>query len=518
MKTFVTAIGAALVVLLAPAITTAATFEVRVCADAPALTASAATASNSQPTTLAATAACRRDPVSQFDGLAATDVSGAPNASAGAGAGWTITAVPGTRIVSARVRRYLGKRSNSWQVWTRTGEGQTLDTCEITSAISCTVGAIPTDPQSIVTYPNLDTEALTWGISCRPSLGDCATGVSLRSAWAVVYGATVTVNDPEPPQLQPLAGGLVAATRWHAGIEQAIVSASAASGIRRLELLVDGAAATATDQSCDYTQMRPCPRDAQLTASVDLATLTDGIHQVAGLAVDAAGQSTTSAPTAIAVDTHAPSAPVSMAVSRNVDATVNARWGNPDRGTGAPIVAVQYQFCPIASDVGCVGSGIVAGDGINSLERIRPPAGSAPWDLVIWLQDAAGHADRAAAARQLIAPTKPPPDPEPRRPSPPKAGRQPTRLRIAGVARRGGWLRVRGTAVRAFTGKVRVALRRSRHGRFVTRRTVVVRNGGVSTRLDVRGRRSLSGYLVTIHFPGSAEFRTTTALRRLGRN
>lgn len=505
------------IVAVGPAAAPAATFDVHLCADAPNQSAADASASNSRPDTLTTTSACRRDPVSQFDGLAATDLSGAPNTPIGASARWSITAAPGTRIVAARLRRFLGKRDNSWKIWTRTSEGQTLETCEIVSALSCTVGALPTSPAAVAIYASLDTEALDWGVTCGASIGDCTNGASLHSAWAIVYSATLSVNDPAPPQLQPPVGGLVAATPWHSGVEQAVVSASDASGIKRVELLVDGAIAAVSSESCDYTRMRPCPHDAQVTGSVDLTTVSDGVHQVAGRAVDASGQTTTSVSTAIAVDNHAPTAPNDMAVTRNVDETVNARWKNPGQGSGAPIAGAHYQFCPVASDAGCVGGGIVPGNDISSLERVRPPASAAPWDLVVWLQDGAGHADRAAAARQTVPMPNPPPPP-PRRPGPSRSQRRTTRLRIVGVARRNGWLRVRGSTVRSLRARVRVALRRTRHGRPIVRRTVVVRNGRYSTRLDVRRRPSLRGYLLTAHFAGSREYRKTTVLRHLGRN
>ena len=501
---------------VAPSPASAGTFDVRLCADAPSLTASAPVAANSRPATLLTSSACRSDPVNLLDGVAAADARGAGNTPAGSAAMWSVTAVPGTRIASARVRRYAGKRDNSWSTWIRTAEGHTLETCEIVAALSCTVGAAPTSPEAAITYPALDTDGLVWGISCGASVGDCVNGASLNSAWSVIYGATLTVRDPEAPQMQPISGSLVAQSRWHMGTEQATVAATDASGIRRLELLVDGAVVSSAEQPCDYTAMRPCPRDAQLSASLDLTEFVDGAHEVVARAIDAAGQPSSTATTTIAVDIRAPSKPIAMTASRIPDETLTVRWTNPDQGGGAPIAGAHYQFCPLGSDVGCVSSGIVAGERITSLERIRPPAGGAPWDLMVWLQDGAGHADRTSAARVMISPIEPP-GPMGRRPPSTGTRRRATKLAITAAIARGRWLHVRGTAAPAFRGRVRVALRRARHGKPSARRTVLVRRGRFTTRFELRTRRARRSRLVTVHFAGSRAFRSTTVARRVGR-
>lgn len=502
---------------IAAASADAATFEVDVCASNPGLSWLAATPSNSQPGTLATPANCRQDPDDLLDGLVAVDQGGAPN-TPGATASWSVDAAPGTRIASVRLRRYLGKRDNSWDVWTRTAEGRMIESCEIASSISCTAGAAPTDPASATTYTGLDTESLIWGVSCRATIGTCPNGLSLHYAWAVVYGMTATVEDPSPPQLQPLVGSLVAARQWHAGTEQATVAASDASGAKRLELLVDGAVVAVAQQSCDYTRMRPCPPDAQFVASVDLASFRDGVHEVAGRAIDAAGQSATTAPTTVAVDTRAPIAPTALSAQPNEDGSITARWANPDQLGGAPIAAVHYQFCPIGSDVGCAGGGIASGDGISSVERIRPPAGGAPWDLVVWLQDAAGHADRGSAARQTVVVRPSGSGPEPNRPGARSPSRRSAGLRIVAAALRNGRLHVRGVAARSLRGRVTVSLRAARNGRALATRTVQTRSGRFKAVLDLR-RRGLPrrGYLIA-HSAGDRGHRAATVARRFVRS
>ncbi len=499
---------------VAPASTSAGSFEVSLCADTPSLSASAAVAANSRPATLVTSSACRVDPVGLFDGIAAADVRGAGNTPAGSAAMWSVTATPGTRIASARVRRFAGKRDNSWSIWIRTAEGHTLETCEIVATLSCAVGAVPTSPESVATYPALDTDGISWGVSCGAPVGDCVNGASLNSAWAAIYGATLTVRDPDPPQLQPISGSLVAQTRWHMGTEQATIAATDASGIRRLELLVDSAIVSSSEPPCDFTTMRPCPRDAQLSANLDLAGLVDGEHEVLARAFDAAGQPSSTGSVRIAVDTRAPAKPVAMTAARNPDETITVRWANPDQGGGAPIAAAHYQFCPLGSDVGCVSSGIVAGDRIAALERIRPPAGGAPWDLVVWLQDGAGHADRASAARLTITPVDRP-GPIDRRPPTSTTRRRPTKLAITRAVARGNTLRVRGAAAPAFRSRVRVAVRSARRGWPAARRVVVVRRGRFATSFDIRKLRAQRPRLVTVHYPGSRAFRSTTVVRRV---
>ncbi|MDW5593023.1 hypothetical protein VSS74_01650 [Conexibacter stalactiti] len=500
----------------------AATFDVHLCADSAvtAPVASEAVGHSSHPISLSVTSSCRANPAAQFDGLAAVDVTDAPNAPRGAIANWIVNAVTGTTIVSARLRRYLGKRSNSWDVWTRTGSGVTLDTCEISSALSCTVGALPTDPAALETYNGLDTTSLSWGISCRASIGECTTGTSLRSAWAIVYGATFTVSDPDPPQLSPLAGGLADGRRWRTGTEQAEINASDASGIKRLELLVDSGVVSAANQSCSYDRMRPCPRDAQLTTAVDLTRLVDGAHTAAVRATDAAGQTSTAAPTPFSIDNHAPGAPIGLGFRHRADGAIDVAWGNPEQGAGAPIMAAHYQFCPIGSSTACVGSGIVSADHVSSLEGVRPPAGRSPWDLLVWLQDEAGHVDRAAAARVLVepVPTQAPSGGRPPGSGPPRAPRaQPGNLglRVRSVVRRRGKVRVVGTLDRRFSGRITVAVRSTAKGAPLARRTVRVRRGRFVAELEI-GRRTLRpSWIVTAHFRGSALYKKTTVVQRV---
>jgi len=518
MKSFLVALGAGAAAAAGASSAGAATFDVNVCASDPGLSTLAVAAANSQPGTLTTPADCRRDPVGQVDGLGAIDQLGASNTPAGSAASWTLAAAPGTRIASVRLRRSLGKRDNTWDVWTRTAEGATIETCEIVSSISCAVGAAPTNPQSWTTYTALNTASLSWGVSCGATIGTCPNGLSLHYAWAVVYGLTATVDDPAPPQLQALAGSLVGSARWHGGTEQAAFAASDASGTRRLELLVDGAVVAAADQPCDYTRMRPCPGEAQFGASVDLTTLPDGIHEVAGRAIDAAGQASTTAPTTIAVDTRAPSAPLAMSAEVNEDGSISARWTNPDQRGGAPVAAAHYQFCPPSgADTGCAGGGISSGDGISSLGHIRPPAGGAPWDLVVWLQDAAGHADRATAARQTVVVRPSNPGTGSRRPLPRSRARKAPRLRIVGVAFRGGRLQVRGAAVRSLRGRVTVTVRTARGGRPIARRTASLRRGRIAAVLRVRRREIRRSWYLAIHFRGSATHRPATVGRYLAR-
>lgn len=520
MRRFLTAAVALGLLTGTPQVAWSATYDVHLCTDDPTLSTAAAAASNSQPDTLSTSASCLSDPVAELDGIAATDRGGAPNTPSRSTAQWTLTAASGTTIASLRARRFVGKRDNSWNVWLRTDTGQLLDSCEIVSTISCSVGALPANPQSLTTYTGLNANAISWGVTCRAAIGDCPNGLSLHNAWVVVYAATVTINDPAPPQIQPIAGAAVEQGRWHGGVEQVSVASSDASGNERVELLIDGAVRAFVDPACDYSRMQPCPAQTQLSSSLDMNQMTDGLHQVVARATDAAGQTSSSAPIQIGVDTKAPAAPIDLSVSPNDDGTVTARWRNPDQGTGAPITAAHFQFCPLGSDAACAGGGILPGDGVAALERIRPPAGASPWDLVVWLQDAAGHADRAAASRRsVVVAARPPGGGGGERPSPGgRPARAATRLRLAAVGYRAGKLRVRGTLRREVKGRVVVALRRTRRGRAIVRRSVPLRAGRFSIAIPVRRSKLPRHGIVTAYFSGSSRFRAATVVRTLGRN
>jgi hypothetical protein len=481
--------------------TLAATYEVTACASHPLAAAGAFEQLNTSPATLETTTACRGTPIGEFEGIVAADRPGNLGTPSGRVAASTITAASGTSIRAIRARRYLGKRDNEWHVWVRTGEGTILESCEVNASFSCTVGAEPTSQSSWTTYSGLATDSVSFGVSCRAAVGDCVSASSFRSAWAIVYSTVTTVDDPAPPTSVVVSGPLADGSHnWLSGDMAARLAAEDASGIRRIDLISDGVTVGSVEGACDFGLMRPCPGRLEEHLLVETTRLGDGEHRLTARAVDAAGNATESTATVVRVDTSAPEAPLELRALPGAGGSYRVSWRNPEQGAAAAIAAAHYQLCMVRSN-DCVSGGVVPGTAITALPDLQPPPGRSPWDLLVWLQDGAGHAERSRAARITLLPqtSSPPPDPGPGGPRPPAP--QPTDprrsapgLRVTSAVRTRHAIVVRGTLKKGVAGRVVISLRRRPASRAWASRSVVPRRGRFTVqftnRRALRSRRT----------------------------
>lgn len=524
MRIFSMLVTAFTIVLVGSVQCVAATYDVTACASHPLARSASFEQVNTSPATLATTEACRGTPIDELDGLVAADRPGSLGTLRGRIAASTITAAAGTSIRAVRARRYLGKRDNDWHVWVRSADGTVLESCEINASFACTVGALPTSPQSWTTYSGLATGSVSFGVSCRGTVGECVSAPSVRSAWAIVYSTVTTVEDPAPPTSVALSGQLVDAGRgWVSGNLPARAAAEDASGIRRLEVLADGVPIGAAEGPCDFGLMRPCPGRLEADLWVDLGAVADGEHRLTTRAYDAAGSSSESSAAIVKVDTSPPGAPLELRAVARPNGGYTVTWRNPDQGAGAPIAAAHYQLCMVGSN-DCVSGGVTPGDQIATIAELPPPPGRAPWDLLVWLQDGAGHADRSRAARVTLvpvpAPGGPPPGPgAPSVPGPPDTPRRSSpAMRISSAFGTGDAIVIRGTLKRAASGRVVVSLRRLPSSRAWASRTVVARRGKFVVRFRNRSAvRSRRAY-VTARFLGTRSFASQTVARPVRRS
>ncbi len=109
-----------------------------------------------------------------------------------------------------------------------------------------------------------------------------------------IYSADVTVSDPTAPALTVEASGLLAGGQRD-GSDAVTVTASDATGIRRVEL-VDSAAGVvgASDSACNYSKPAPCPNLSR--KAVRPTSLPAGARLVTVLVVDTAGNVTSRGP------------------------------------------------------------------------------------------------------------------------------------------------------------------------------------------------------------------------------
>jgi len=449
--------------------------------------------------TLSAGGTCPGPAGQTYGGLVAAAVIGREHTARGGTAYWRLQAPPGLRIDRVLVERYLGVRVDGWVAKVVTQDGRVLERCDFTSGVRCELG-VPggPGPGNTAMYPNLDTEGIFFAVECASSGPVCHNGASLRNAWVAVYRATATISDPAPPALK--LTGSVTTGGWQRGTGTAVVSASDASGIKRLRLLAGANEIARRDLPCDSARMQPCPAQADATFTVNLP---DGTHQLRALATDAAGQDAATSVT-LRVDRTSPAAPEVTATPAG-DGAYTLTWANP--ASASPIVAAHYALC----DEECGPAVTVRGRDIERIEGVRWTSG----ELRLWLEDEAGNVDReafaalpfetGAAVVPRVVDVKPPVLTPAEQPASP-------RLKLTRARRSGATLRLSGTIARAAGARITVTAKR---GRATVRRSTRPRRGkwALTLRLTPALRRGTLS--VTVRYAGQTGLRAATVRKRV---
>jgi hypothetical protein len=430
---------------------------------------------------LATTAEC--PPSGEFSGLAAYDVLGAPTQTApNTSAGWVFDAPEGTYVTALDLYRYLGKRfSASWEVSGATEPEGVFDTCSFDPSVEegCFVGYPEANGAARRVLVGLRSSRVVISVRCPASEPSCGNGATLHHAWAVLYGARVTLRDDSEPVVAPFDIGN---SGWRRGSEDVSISARDNSGIRSVGVATArGMTLGSTSPGCDYTLSIPCRDGDDLQLAVQLTRLPDGPHELRATATDAAGNVARSEPRTIYVDNNAPGGPLGLQVVggdgwRSSNA-FDVSWANPAQAPGSPIARVRYRLC--RSDGACEAEQAVDG-AATTLSGISVPQ-EGQWVLRVWLEDVAGNVSEANAAKVPLRFGR----------DPLVAARLAPAVRVASVSRRGRRLIVRGRARPGATGTVVVRVRRAARGRYRPRvaRRARVANGRFTAR--VRAPRAL---------------------------
>lgn len=521
---------AALLVVGAASSAVAGTYQVPACFDAPHGETAAFTAQNTSPQTITTSTECPPAPGASFSGLLVSTTLGAASSSDGASASWTIAAPTGTTLSSLSVRRYFGKRDENWNVAVRKADGTALETCDFdpNTQLECTVGSdVPTDAENYVTYGNLNTQSVSFGIVCQAGAFTCLSGSTQRQAWIAVYAATATVSDPDPPSIGSPQGSLFAAAgSWHRGIEQATVPATDASGVKTVSVLLDGSSVATSPQTCDYTHMQPCPGSVDPSMNVDLAGLADGPHQLQIAATDAADQQQLTTASELLVDNHAPAAPLNLAVQRSADGTYSATWTNPAQESAAPIAGAHYRVC-LQGGTSCSTDAVAAGAGVSHIDAITVPSSPARYDLDVWLEDAAANVNPANEASAVIDTTTGPGgggssggggggggSSSGGGGSPP--GKLAGGLRLRKAAQRGSVLTLAGTIAPTAHGGLVAIARRSPVGRTTATGRATIKAGHWRLRITLPSRiKRQMRYSVVLRYAGDSTHLGDILRRRL---
>jgi hypothetical protein len=331
-------------------------------------------------------------------GLFATDsLTGTGNAASGASAGWRFTAPAGMTIVAVQADRYLGAYGDNGWLPSLTADGTTLESCTFSFPENrCAVGGPVGNFNSLSgSVPVNSASTLTASITCRGTEG-CLTGGTLYTAWAALYGASVTLNEIAAPSMSGVTGALWGpgpVGGFHKGVESVSFQASDLSGISQAVLSVDGHVLASQTGVCDYTYPIPC-QGLTGTLHLDTTQLTDGPHTLT-LAVYDAAQNQTLQTHQITLDNGAPAAPNALSAARALDGSDTVTWSDPPHV--ATITQVNYQLCPLA---GGACRAPLSAPNLERLTAIRPPPGS--WQVKLWLTDQIGNVNVANAASAAL--------------------------------------------------------------------------------------------------------------------
>lgn len=335
----------------------------------------------------------------EFRGLYVRDRLGPPDSDTAVSGYWSFVAPTGTSVSGLTYRRYFKSTKQPWLVTLRDSSGASLESCLDTIEIeACTLGQ-PGGASSTATFAGLSTGRLEVGVRCARAEGEfCVNGGSQHHGEAVIYGATVTVDDPVAPTVGSPTGTLFGGG-WVRGVRTAAVVGRDSTGVERLQLRRDGGVVVATDsRTCDFTFAAPCASPGADVASgwgpVDTAAWPDGSHEVVAAVRDAGGLEGVVARTVL-TDNTAPIAPQgaragdgrlwSSAASRQVEWTLPA-------GQASPIVSAAVTVCPTGGGA-CTPA---AGPGLTSATVNLPAPGSYEARLV--LTDEAGNTNPANVA------------------------------------------------------------------------------------------------------------------------
>jgi hypothetical protein len=278
----------------------------------------------------------------QEGGLSTTDTLGLSNGAApGTGAGWDFIAPPGTTITGATLERYLGHQFDGFNDWSPAvrADGAIIpgETCldSVENGEACSIGG-PPGAGGAGQIVGLSAHELSVGIICQaPPEDQCVTGATEHKVWTAMYGATVTVADPTPPTLSAPSGALWSTTgAAHAGTESVTVSVQdTGGGVHSIVLSADGRSIASYGVPCNFTFAQPCPASTGAqTLALPTAQLSDGVHTIALVATDAAGNQS-SVSEQINVQNAPPSAPPGVAVTATQPGGPSGGGGGSPRAT-----------------------------------------------------------------------------------------------------------------------------------------------------------------------------------------
>jgi hypothetical protein len=253
-----------------------------------------------------------------------------------------------------------------------------------------------------VALTGLSTSGLFFGIECEPVApdSDCLAGSTQHFAQADMYSARVTLSETATPSVSDLGGAL-----WGGGVvsasEPVTFSTSDPSGISQVALDGPNSQIALQPQSCDYSQIQPCPQLSSGSLELNTTQLHDGPQTLTLLVTNAAGNTTTVQSPTVVVDNNGPPAPSSLtatAVGGGSDAVDLSRSdpANPPQPVSGAFVQLCQATCGAAIPVNGSGGAQVTATGPGT------------YTIRLWLVDQAGRGSAANAATTAVTVPEPP--------------------------------------------------------------------------------------------------------------
>ncbi|MHB8694361.1 MAG: hypothetical protein ACYDHH_24240 [Solirubrobacteraceae bacterium] len=329
-------------------------------------------------------------------------------------AGWQLTAPAGTTITAlsyyASVQTGIFGGGDGWFAgWMADGKrlggsgGNKTYYCVSNLLVpgACQV----LDNRTALTASGLSASTLFFGIGCEQVEGApvCHTALTGQSptVQADLYSATVTITDPASPTVTNEAGGV-----WQAGTTSGSAvplsfTASDPAGIQSVRVLgppPGNVVLASQSESCDFTQVQPCPEVPSGQIQVDTTKLVNGPESVQLAVTNAAGTTTTvTGPTFTVVN--------GALVPQNFSATadgpgsnaIDLTWTNPTPPQGDQFTGAFAQLCPSA---GACGQAQQLPSSSGSATITAP--GPGVYTVRLWLTDKAGKAGSQHAATALV--------------------------------------------------------------------------------------------------------------------
>jgi hypothetical protein len=319
------------------------------------------------------------------EGIVARMTGGDGTAPYGSGARQVFTAPPGTRIVHFHANVHV-EEFRGWHA-----------------------GIVDSTPRWVwcgatcTTYSQYwETDSWNWGLNTQQLFAQVTCGASNGCPrWHLdglmaMRDVVVTLEDNGAPGIG-ITGGSITQPGWHSGDQNVSYYAWDSSGISEIDVYIDGVRRGIVAGRCSDTP-KPCDNLASGFAIPADYFGSDGSHRVTLRAIDAA-QGAAETQRDVLIDRTPPAQLLDAEIDGGINwrsrNEFNVRWRNPSQ-SAAPIVAVRYRLCPADTPSGeargCTEAVRRARD-VTSLSNLQVP-GPGSWRISLWLEDAAGNADR----------------------------------------------------------------------------------------------------------------------------